>query len=120
VPSERLEDAQLNLQRGRHAWPCQEATAAAAAAAGGSFAATGGEVAYDHTRSVFLGNLAYNVDEEDIIKLFHRSKEYPELNGAVEAVRVVRDRKIGPARYCPPRHKLPCNSSRNEGSKHIG
>ena len=53
----------------------------------------GGEVAYDHTRSLFLGNLPYDVDEEDVIRLFHRSKEYPELNGAVEAVRVVRDRK---------------------------
>jgi nucleolar protein 12 len=53
----------------------------------------GGEVAYDHTRSLFLGNLPYDVDEEDVIRLFHRSKEYPELNGSVEAVRVVRDRK---------------------------
>ena len=52
----------------------------------------GGEVAYDHARALFLGNLAYDVDEEDIIAFFHRNKEYPELAGAVEAVRVVRDR----------------------------
>ena len=66
----------------------EEATAAAGAdgngvAAGGKL--QDGEVAYDHTRSLFLGNLTYNVDEEDIIRLFHRSKEYPELNGSVEA-----------------------------------
>ena len=52
----------------------------------------GGEVAYDHARALFLGNLAYDVDEEDVIAFFHRSKEYPELAGSVEAVRVVRDR----------------------------
>ena len=52
----------------------------------------GGEVAYDHARALFLGNLAYDVDEEDVIAFFHRNKEYPELAGAVEAVRVVRDR----------------------------
>ena len=42
---------------------------------------------------MFLGNLPYAVDEEEVIRLFHRNKEYPELSGAVEAVRVVRDRK---------------------------
>ena len=52
----------------------------------------GGEVAYDHARALFLGNLAYNVDEEEVIAFFHQSKEYPELAGSVEAVRVVRDR----------------------------
>jgi nucleolar protein 12 len=52
----------------------------------------GGEVAYDHARALFLGNLAYDVDEEDVIAFFHRNKEYPELAGSVEAVRVVRDR----------------------------
>ena len=53
----------------------------------------GGEVAYDHARALFLGNLAYDVDEEDVIAFFHGNKEYPELAGAVEAVRVVRDRE---------------------------
>ena len=52
----------------------------------------GGEVSYDHARSLFLGNLSYDVDEEDVISFFHKAKEYPELNGSVEAVRVVRDR----------------------------
>ena len=52
----------------------------------------GGEVNYDHARSLFLGNLAYDVDEEDVISFFHKSKEYPDLAGSVEAVRIVRDR----------------------------
>ena len=83
---------------GRHvrvdaaAAPSSHANEAAAAAAGGA-GNKGGDVAYDHTRSVFLGNLPYAVDEEEVIRLFHRNKEYPELSGAVEAVRVVRDRK---------------------------
>ena len=76
----------------RAAAPSSHANEAKAKATAGGTAG-GGEVAYDHTRSVFLGNLAYNVDEEDLIRLFHRSKEYPELSGSVEAVRVVRDRE---------------------------
>ena len=69
---------------GRHAAvdaaaPSSHANEAAAAAGN-----KGGDVAYDHTRSVFLGNLPYAVDEEEVIRLFHRNKEYPELSGAVE------------------------------------
>lgn len=77
----------------RAAAPSSHANEAKAKATAAGATSGGGEVAYDHTRSVFLGNLAYGVDEEDIIRLFHRSKEYPELSGSVEAVRVVRDRK---------------------------
>lgn len=51
------------------------------------------EVVYDHTRSVFLGHLPFNVDDEDVIRLFNKNEEYPELRKSVEAVRVVRDRK---------------------------
>ncbi len=51
------------------------------------------EVVYDHTRSVFLGHLPFNVDDEDVIRLFNKNKEYPDLRKSVEAVRVVRDRK---------------------------
>lgn len=51
------------------------------------------EVVYDHARSVFLGHLPFTVDDEDVIRLFNKNKEYPELRRSVEAVRVVRDRK---------------------------
>ena len=51
-----------------------------------------GDVAYDHTRALFLGNLPYDADEEDVIAFFAECKEYKELKRAVEAVRVVRDR----------------------------
>ena len=51
------------------------------------------EVVYDHARSVFLGHLPFTVDDEDVIRLFNKNKEYPELRKSVEAVRVVRDRK---------------------------
>ena len=53
----------------------------------------GSDLAYDHSRCLFLGNLPYAVDEEEIIRFFHRSKEYPELSNSIEAVRIVRDRK---------------------------
>lgn len=51
------------------------------------------EVVYDHSRSVFLGHLPFNVDDEDVIRLFNKNDEYPELRKSVEAVRLVRDRK---------------------------
>jgi len=51
------------------------------------------EVVYDHARSVFLGHLPFTVDDEDVIRLFNKNKEYPELRKSVEAVRIVRDRK---------------------------
>ena len=51
------------------------------------------EVVYDHARSVFLGHLPFTVDDEDVIRLFNKNKEYPELRRSVEAVRIVRDRK---------------------------
>ena len=46
-----------------------------------------GDVAYDHTRALFLGNLPYDADEEDVIAFFAECKEYKELKRAVEAVR---------------------------------
>ena len=36
------------------------------------------EVVYDHARSVFLGHLPFTVDDEDVIRLFNKNKEYPE------------------------------------------
>ena len=51
-----------------------------------------GESTYDYTRSLFLGNLPYAIDEEDIIRFIHENKEYPELLNSIAAVRVVRDR----------------------------
>ena len=51
------------------------------------------EVVYDQNRSVFLGQLPFNVDDEDIIRLFNKNAEYPDLRKSVEAVRIVRDRK---------------------------
>ena len=51
------------------------------------------EVVYDQNRSVFLGQLPFNVDDEEVIRLFNKNAEYPELRKSVEAVRIVRDRK---------------------------
>jgi len=51
------------------------------------------EVVYDQNRSVFLGQLPFSVDDEEVIRLFNKNKEYPELRKSVEAVRIVRDRK---------------------------
>ena len=51
------------------------------------------EVVYDQNRSVFLGQLPFTVDDEEVIRLFNKNAEYPELRKSVEAVRIVRDRK---------------------------
>uniref|UniRef100_A0A061SHY7 Nucleolar protein 12 n=1 Tax=Tetraselmis sp. GSL018 TaxID=582737 RepID=A0A061SHY7_9CHLO len=49
-------------------------------------------VAYDPERTVFLGNLHFEVETEEIVEAFtEAAAERPELGGALEAVRVVRD-----------------------------
>jgi nucleolar protein 12 len=53
---------------------------------------------YDPPRSVFLGNLAWDTEDEDVIRFFSRAEalaECPELRGALEAVRLVRDPASG-------------------------
>ncbi|KIY92669.1 hypothetical protein MNEG_15295 [Monoraphidium neglectum] len=50
----------------------------------------GGGATYDPVRSVFVGNLDFKVAEEELVAAFSQG---PELQGALEAVRVVRDAK---------------------------
>lgn len=50
-------------------------------------------ITYDPMRSVFVGNLDFKVADEDIIRAFNDGSKAPELEAAVEAVRVVRDPK---------------------------
>eukprot|EP00775_Hariotina_reticulata_P003945 gene3945-4199_t len=81
-----------------HAAP-PSAAAAAAAAGGGGDAGSGrgggsegvGGVLYDPVRSVFVGNLDWQISEEELIRVFSDGVRQPELAGSVEAVRVVRD-----------------------------
>lgn len=66
----------------------------------GSDPAAQGAGEYDVTRSVFLGNVGFGAEDEDIIALFTSAealKEAPELRDQLEAVRLVRDSdtKIG-------------------------
>lgn len=46
---------------------------------------------YDSKRSIFIGNLDYNVQDEELIQLFDNGSAAPLCAGMVEAVRVVRD-----------------------------
>mmetsp|Transcript_9746 Transcript_9746/g.27866 ORF Transcript_9746/g.27866 Transcript_9746/m.27866 type:complete len:524 (-) Transcript_9746:59-1630(-) len=49
---------------------------------------------YDPARTVFLGNLHFEVENEEIIEAFEAAAEAKEdLRGAIEAVRVVRDKE---------------------------
>jgi len=53
---------------------------------------------YDTKRTVFVGNLPFDVEEEDVIQAFLArgvAKAEPELEGAVRAVRCVRDGRSG-------------------------
>lgn len=60
---------------------------------GGSVTADGPEgVEYVRARSVFVGNLHFDVQDEELVRLFSDAAVDPELAGAVTAVRVVRDR----------------------------
>ena len=62
---------------------------------GGSTSATGGDsdgVEYVRARSVFVGNLHFDVQDEELVRAFSDASIDPELAGAVTAVRVVRDR----------------------------
>lgn len=49
-------------------------------------------VNYDRTKSVFVGNLPFDVSDEEVIEIFTKNKEYKELKTELEAVRVVRDK----------------------------
>ncbi|KAG1655423.1 hypothetical protein FOA52_009094 [Chlamydomonas sp. UWO 241] len=54
----------------------------------------GHAVTYDPPRSIFVGNLNFMTQDEELISLFGNAKAAlvaPELEGAVEAVRIVRD-----------------------------
>lgn len=65
-------------------------------AEGGGIASAGGAgpdgVEYARARSVFVGNLHFDVQDEELVRLFSDASVDPELAGAVTAVRVVRDR----------------------------
>lgn len=52
-----------------------------------------GVVEYDVARSIFLGNLSWDVEDEEVIRFFTEAQG--PLSGAVEAVRLVRDRESG-------------------------
>ena len=52
----------------------------------------GSGVTYDRTKSVFIGNLPFDVSDEEVIEIFTKNKEYKELKTELEAVRVVRDK----------------------------
>ena len=49
-------------------------------------------VTYDRLKSVFVGNLPFDVSDEEVIEIFTNNKEYSELRTELEAVRVVRDK----------------------------
>ena len=55
----------------------------------------GSSVQYDPAMSVFLGNLAVDVEEEEIIELFDSANHLPQIQGEIEAVRVVHDKSTG-------------------------
>ncbi|GAX75941.1 hypothetical protein CEUSTIGMA_g3384.t1 [Chlamydomonas eustigma] len=48
-------------------------------------------VLYDPARSLFVGNVHFQSRDEDLISLFSNASVAPELESAVEAVRIVRD-----------------------------
>lgn len=50
-------------------------------------------VQYDPTRSLFLGNLPVDAEDEDVIRFFTHGRMSEELSGQLEACRVVRDAK---------------------------
>ena len=52
----------------------------------------GSGVTYDRTKSVFIGNLPFDVSDEEVIEIFTKNKEYKELKTELEAVRVVRNK----------------------------
>ncbi|QDZ18108.1 RNA-binding protein [Chloropicon primus] len=55
----------------------------------------GAPVQYDPTMSVFLGNLPVDVEEEEVITFFHGADHVPQVQGEIDAVRVVHDRSTG-------------------------
>lgn len=60
-------------------------------AANAAHAATGLPAAYDTARSVFVGNLHFDTQDEELIELFNDAADMGDLRGHVEAVRCVRD-----------------------------
>lgn len=62
----------------------------AATGPGGGTASAG---SYNKSRSIFVGNLNFAAQDEDLIKLFNDGSRDPQLQDAVTAVRVVRDSK---------------------------
>merc|ERR1711977_668877 len=55
----------------------------------------GGQVQYEPNRSIFLGNLPFDIEEEDIILFFNHADHVPQVQNQVEAVRVVHDKGTG-------------------------
>jgi len=82
----------MSLMEGRHVRVDRvRLPGSALAAPAGAAAAAAGSQQLDPRRSAYLGNLHYGVDEEEVIKLFEGA-------GAIEAVRIPRDRASGVAR----------------------
>ena len=59
----------------------------------GSEDSSGGAL-FAPNRSVFLGNLRLDCGEEDVIALFEKSDHVPQVQGALDAVRVIQDRCV--------------------------
>ena len=49
---------------------------------------------YDPKRSVFVGNLDFDLQDEELIRFVQGAADIPQLQGRVEGVRIVKDKKI--------------------------
>ncbi|CAD7701937.1 unnamed protein product, partial [Ostreobium quekettii] len=78
----------MTMFEGRHLRVDRAAQRAGMIAEGSTIVA---DSIYDSRKSVFVGNLDYSVEDEDLIRLFDDGGAAPLCAGMVEAVRVVRD-----------------------------
>ena len=52
-----------------------------------------GQRGFDSARSVFIGNLDFDLEDEDLIKMIDAAHDLPQAAGHVKGVRLVRDKK---------------------------
>ena len=52
-----------------------------------------GQHGFDSARSVFIGNLDFDLEDEDLIKMIDEAHDVPQAAGHVKGVRLVRDKK---------------------------
>ena len=52
-----------------------------------------GKEGFDSARSVFIGNLDFDLEDEDVIKMIEEAHDVPQVVGHVEGVRLVRDKR---------------------------